>query len=750
MTTDEFIAQARAVHGDRYGYEKTAFSTKQKKVTVTCGVHGDFDTVARCHLAGSHCLKCSGKAKKTADEFTRDARAVHANRYDYSRVAYKSNSSKVEIGCAMHGPFFMRPITHIQNKAGCPSCAGVKRTTLEDFITRAHAAHGDRYDYSKVEYRDVDSKVTIICREHGEFSQIPYDHWKGRGCVQCGIFKGAGSGRKSWDEFIGRARAVHGDEYDYSRVNYTNTNTHVEIVCKTHGAFLQKPTGHLNGNGCPTCAGTKPITKEEFMERARVVHGERYDYRKMAYSKFSNEVEITCNSHGSFWQMPKAHTHGSGCPACAGLEPVTRTAFIARAIDIHGDQYDYSKVKIKNTSTPVEVICKAHGPFLQRPTDHLNQEQGCPECAGHRPVTKEKFLERANDAHGDRYDYSAVDYKGFREPVEVVCHLHGAFYPSAQNHAKGSGCPICAREKTTSIAEKEIGDWVASLGLDVIRNDREAIDGLEIDIFVPSKNFGVEYNGAYWHSDEKMQHPRFHELKAVKAENKCIRLVTVWDYDWANRPAFVKAMILHQMEMGEGHKLNARSCTVSRVDAGAASAFYERTHIQGKAWRSIASYGLFSGPNLVACMSFSQGSSRRGKSGDEEWELTRFSTDGLVRGGASKLFAAFTNEYDPQVVWSFSDRQHFSGGIYPVLGFVSDGLVAADYRVHHQASGKTWHKSAWQRKHIPKRLVELGIDDVFDPATDSRTERDMQARVKALRIMDAGKVRWKWQQKSPD
>jgi len=130
--------------------------------------------------------------------------------------------------------------------------------------------------------------------------------------------------------------------------------------------------------------------------------------------------------------------------------------------------------------------------------------------------------------------------------------------------------------------------------------------------------------------------------------------------------------------------------------------------------------------------------------GNTEWELARFATDRIVRGGAGKLFSLFIKEYAPQTVWSFSDRQHFSGGVYPALGFKEDGRLAADYRVLHEGSGRIWHKSAWQRKHIPARLAELGIDEPFDPATDVRTEREMQKIARVLRVMDAGKIRWKW------
>jgi hypothetical protein len=618
MTQDEFVAKAKAVHGDRYDYSDSRFKGISKKVQIICRTHGPFETVARNHLAGRHCLKCSGKARLTTAEFIENARQVHGDRYDYTRVEYRNNSTKVEVICREHGPFMVQPNNHLQRRSGCPSCSGCKRTTREDFIARARAAHGDKYDYSKIEYVGVDTKVAIICPEHGEFEQVAFDHMKGRGCVKCGIEKSSAASRRTLDEFIRRARARHGDRFDYSRAKYINSTTLLEIVCPEHGPFWQTPTGHIESTGCPACATTARVTTEEFIRRARAVHGDRYDY--------------------------------------------SRTVIVA-------------------TYRKALVACPEHGDFLTMPKDHI---------------------------------------------------------------AKGSGCPRCAREATSSAAEQEIADWLHGLGLDVVRNDRTTLDGFEIDIFIPSKQIGIEFNGAYWHHDERLQHPRIHETKALRAASLGIGLMTVWDFDWTTRPDFVKRAILHRLGLNNGRRISARACAIQKVGHRDAAAFYDRTHIQGRAWRAIEHYALMHCGDMVACMSFSQASSRRGKTGSDEWELLRFSTDGIVRGGASRLFAAFTREHAPEAVWSFSDRQSFDGRLYGVLGFERDGNVSADYRVHHQRTGKTWHKSAWQRRHIPARLAELGIADAYDPGTDPRTEREMQAAVGAIRIMDAGKIRWKW------
>jgi hypothetical protein len=142
--TESFIAAARAVHGERYDYSRCIFSGTNKKVAPICATHGLFEIPAYRHLNGAGCPKCAGKVRKTTEEFVAEARAIHGDRYDYSRVVYRNNSTLVEILCPEHGPFFPKPLNHLVNKSGCPACAGCKPTTLEDFLARAQAAQGDR------------------------------------------------------------------------------------------------------------------------------------------------------------------------------------------------------------------------------------------------------------------------------------------------------------------------------------------------------------------------------------------------------------------------------------------------------------------------------------------------------------------------------------------------------------------------------------------------------------------------------
>ena len=558
--------------------------------------------------------------------------------------------------------------------------------------------------------------------------------------------------RLTKEDFIERARSKHGDKYDYSLVNYITNRTKVEIICTEHGPFWQEPFNHKNGSGCPACVKCKRHTLADFIAKSNKAHGNKYDYSKAVFKTVDTKLTIICPEHGEFEQIPFDHMRGHGCAKCGAKKCNNKRRhsidkFIEQARTLHGDKFDYSKAVYKNSTTPIEIICPEHGSFWQVPQDHKTR-YGCQSCAGLSSIPFEEFISRARQAHGQEYEYDKESYVAYRSHVKIICKKHGPFMQVCREHANGSGCPSCANESRSSREETEIAEWLESLSETVIRNDRKILAGLEIDVYLPERGVGIEYNGAYWHHEERMAHPRLHELKQNRAKKAGIRLVTVWDFDWKEKQEIIKRHILHAIGRSDGKRINARECTVRKIDYHTAKPFYDTNHIQGGPWRAFCHYGLFNEDNLVSCMSFGQGASRRGKVGDHEWELQRFATSEIVRGGASKLFKAFLSEHDPEVVWSFSDSQHFSGGVYPALWFENDGHVRADYRVAHVNKRKVWHKSAWKRKHIPARLAELGVSEEYSPESDKRTERDMQELAGVIRIMDAGKTRWKWTKKS--
>lgn len=137
------------------------------------------------------------------------------------------------------------------------------------------------------------------------------------------------------------------------------------------------------------------LTNYEFITKARKVHGDKYDYSKVEYRKSSIKVCIICPQHGEFWQTPNAHLNSQGCSYCYGNTKSTTETFINKAIKIHENKYDYSKVKYVNAKTNVCIICPKHGEFWQTPDAHINGKQGCPFCNGGIKDTYERFIKKA-------------------------------------------------------------------------------------------------------------------------------------------------------------------------------------------------------------------------------------------------------------------------------------------------------------------------------------------------------------------
>ena len=262
----EFIDRAKIVHCNKYIYSKSTFSFLNKKVSIECPVHGNFEQKPLEHLRGRGCKLCGDiergkkKTRKFAEVFLNKCHEVHGKSYDYSDVNYINSQTKVTIICPKHGPFTQRPSNHLRG-IGCPDCgtkttADKQRKSLLKFLTESYVVHGEKYDYSKVVYKTTHSPVIIICHIHGEFLQSPVGHIQGRGCVYCAAKVNGDKMRSNTQDFISRAQKIHGDKFDYSQVNYTSNNVNVKIICKEHGIFEQKPTKHLDGRqGCPSCAG---------------------------------------------------------------------------------------------------------------------------------------------------------------------------------------------------------------------------------------------------------------------------------------------------------------------------------------------------------------------------------------------------------------------------------------------------------------------------------------------------------------
>lgn len=368
-----FTEKARAIHGDKYDYTKVVYVNSNTPVEIICPKHGSFWQKPAQHIAGNACSECSGNVRMTTERFIRKAREIHGDRYDYSKVNIQGNNkTKVCIICPDHGEFWCSPNNHLRGSR-CPRCFGTPKKTLQQFIREARKTHGDKYDYSQASYETGHTPTKIICPEHGIFWQMPYTHIKGAECPAC-----AGCQRITPKIFLQRVPEIHQHKYDYSKVSFQSLKDFVTIICPIHGEYQQRASVHLRGYGCPECGGSKRLTTEDFIEKANKVHEYKYDYSKSDYINTATKVCIICPDHGEFWQVPNNHLLGAGCPKCAGKYNDLEF-FIERARKIHGNKYDYSKAKYVASNEKICITCPNHGEFWQTPSGHMHG-QGCPMC----------------------------------------------------------------------------------------------------------------------------------------------------------------------------------------------------------------------------------------------------------------------------------------------------------------------------------------------------------------------------------
>ena len=685
------------------------------------------------------------------ETFIEKCKQIHGDKYDYSKVDYVNNRTKICIICPKHGEFYITP-NHFLSGRGCSKCSGNYRYTTSEIIEKFKEIHGDKYDYSKVEYKTTHTNIIVICPKHGEFLIVPSNHLRGQGCPLCNRKEKKIQIKESVDKnliFIEKAKKVHGDKYDYSKVEYVNSNIKVCIVCMEHGEFWQTPYSHLSGCGCPVCGKKKSdkiktLSLNEFIEKAKKIHGDKYDYSKVEYVNNSTKVCIICPKHGEFWQTPSSHLSGSGCKNCfeekkKTLHNLTKEQFIEKAKKVHGDKYDYSKVDYVNARTKVCIICPEHGEFWQDPYTHSIGGM-CQKCRiqvikEKKTLTKDEFIERAKKIHGEKYNYSISEYKSARRQIAIKCPKHGEFWQIADAHMRGSGCPICANSLSTP--ENEIYNFINNnIKYNVEQRNRSLIKPYELDIHIPELKIAIEYNGLYWHSTKFIDNKNKHLEKMLLCKKNDIKLITIFEDEFYNSKEIVLNKIAHILGIQQNlSKIYGRKCTIKQINKNDAEIFLSKFHIQGYASSTIY-YGAFHENELIAVMSFKQ----LVKNGSD-WELTRFASDYnyICCGVGGKLFKHFIKEHNPNSVKSFADRRWTideENNIYAKLGFKFDGYTPPDYKYIKPNIHERFHKFNFRKSKLLKKYPDILTNDM--------TENEMTINIGYFKIYDCGLIRYVW------
>lgn len=542
------------------------------------------------------------------------------------------------------------------------------------------------------------------------------------------------------EEFINKAKKIHGEKYDYSKVEYVNAHTKIIIICKLHGEFLQTPNSHLSGSGCPDCCEhNHKYTKEEFIEKSIKKHGEKYDYSKVDYINNSTKVCLICPQHGEFWIKPSNHLYGQGCFKCYHDSrkqnfKYNNQELILKFKSVHGDKYDYSKSEYQGIVTPLSIICPIHGEFLQTPSVHL-QGCGCPQCGVlksgiSKRLTTEEFINKAKKIHGEKYDYSKVEYIDYDTPITVICSKHGEFLQTPDSHLQGRGCQSCSIRHSSY--EEDILNFINNnTNTSIEINTHKIIPPLELDIYLPEKNIGIEFNGIRWHTEEFGKDKNYHLNKLIECKKKGIKLIQIFEDEMYLHRDIVMSKLSHLLNLDKNkNKIYGRKCEIKEINFSTAKSFLDKNHIQGYA-SSTVYLGAYYNEQLIGVMSFLK------EKKDGNWNLTRFATDinYICCGVGGKLLKYFELHYKPTQIKSFADRRWTideNDNIYTKLGFKLDKIIPPDYKYVKNNQMKRIHKFNLRKNNLIKKY-NINPD---------LTEKEMTKELGYFKIWDCGLLKY--------
>jgi len=460
-------------------------------------------------------------------------------------------------------------------------------------------------------------------------------------------------------DFIKRAKELHGSKYDYSNTVYVSNREKVAIGCSTHGLVNIKANSHLNGRGCHLCAGNKLKNTDDFIILSRALHGDKYDYSKSVYTGARGELTVSCPTHGDWITTPSVHKK-SGCPQCA----------------IDG----FKTCNVSNLSNVIEASRAKH---------------------------KTEFI----------FDKSV--YVHSKSSMIITCPVHGDFETTPNYFLQSAySCPRCTLGLHTSIGEKQMAEFIKSLDVTIVENDRALIPPYEIDILCG--NVGIEYNGVYYHNDN------FKCLeKSKRAKEINWQLLHFWDIEWNNKQDIVKSII--KSKLCKTSKLFARKCSIRLICDKEYRPFCDSNHLQGYKSAKVM-IGLFDNESLVSAMSFSPHKSY-------EWELVRLCSklNYTIIGGASRMFSYFRKSYNPQSVMTFADARYATGHVYTTLGFRYLKTTRPNY--FYIKNNKVLSRMSCQKHKLDKLL------DNFD---ESLSEKQNMINHNYKCVYDVGNHQFMW------
>lgn len=342
------------------------------------------------------------------------------------------------------------------------------------------------------------------------------------------------------EDFIIKAKEIHGDKYDYSLTNYKGILQNIKIICPNHHIFEQKPDHHLyRKQGCASCLPNKKINQQEFLDRMDIIFGDTLLFTRSQYVNNSTGIIVTCPIHGEFSKIPSYLFNGDGCAKCrfdirkANGETVRAPEVFFKNVKLRSPNLSFNNSVFKGHNDPIIVTCQKHGEFIVNEARNLLRHEQCELCSQESKINH--FINRSKEIHGDRYDYSKINSYYSKHKLTIICKKHGEFLMKPGSHLNGKGCSKCSKSRGETYIELFLSRSGVRFVQEMIFLDCKDKKPLRFDFYLPDYNTCIEFDG-YWHFNPHPSDPsqfdkvlRRDRIKNIYCRENHINLIRIKD-----------------------------------------------------------------------------------------------------------------------------------------------------------------------------------------------------------------------------
>ena len=610
-------------------------------------------------------------------------------------------------------------------------------TSFSLFLEAATAKYGDLYTYFPTDIFRHDKKIEFTCSKHGRLAQTPKLHLS-IGCPKCSLERY--SSKRINNSFLilkRKACEIYGDKYKY--ISYDGRR--VTIECPKHGIFYKQPSLFLNGEDCPSCRGLNSESRnrkcaEEFKEKARAVHGDKYGYDKVNYISSHKKVEIQCRKHGSFWQAVTNHLKNHGCPFCSGrklhigsIESEIKEFYGEDSVLLNPTEITKfnSILKIRTHKKEINIQLKV---FRSQQTNKIRSQSSDYKLKSSYRSRTRSLVAR------EKYEESSLEFLGcdpsnYKKYIDIFAanktekyDIDHKFPCSAFDLSDSMSIRCCFNYRNTQKIDRsdntakkaKILDHFSILPtkIEKILNIEDSlrlnsiefetcfiIDNIYSDIYISSKNIAIRFYSNYECSKGALARDRaIFNLHGVE-------LLQVLDTELIKQFDVVLSRIYAKIGLIK-NKIPARKTTVVEITKTQKANFLNTNHLQ-KNDKSKIDLGLIYEGEIVAVMTFCKSRIALGNKSLNSEELSRFccKTNTIVQGGANKLFKYFIRNFEFDKIVSYSEHRWGNGNVYTNLGFTKVSETVPGYYYYHLDNPlDIKHRFNFRKSMLSKRFGE--------------------------------------------